>query len=269
MLSDRYNRKIDYLRISVTDRCNQRCAYCMPAHPFIPKSHDDILSYEQIHSVAKVAAGLGITKIRLTGGEPTVRKNIDRLVAKLSTVKGIEEVSMTTNATLLTSLAGKLKKAGLARVNISIDSLDPARYTRVTGGGNLADALAGLDEAIAADLTSIKINMVILENTTEQEIEKLARFCRDKNLHLQKIMRFSLYDRLDLSTRFKTQRPPKCSRCNRLRITADGFLKPCLFSNDEIKIDFTDIAGSITKAVQRKPENGSSCANRVMSQIGG
>lgn len=269
MLLDRFNRKIDYLRISVTDRCNYRCTYCMPGSVFVHKSHSDIISYEQIESLTKVAAKIGITKIRLTGGEPLVRKNIEQLVAKLTAIDGIDEVCMTTNGSLLVDMAVKMKQNGLGRVNISIDSLDADRYRRVTRGGDLCKAIAGVDAAIKAGLTPIKINMVILDDTTETDIETMKTFCEQKGLQLQKIMQFSLYDRADLDRRFQTERPPKCNRCNRLRLTADGFLKPCLFSDNEIKVNFDNIRRSILEAVVKKPENGSSCRNRLMNQIGG
>jgi len=269
LLLDRFNRKIDYLRISVTDRCNYRCVYCMSEVGVVLKDHGEILSYEQIELLAKVAAKMGIRKIRLTGGEPLVRKNVEQLVAKLTAIDGIDEVCMTTNGSLLADMAVKLKQNGLGRVNISIDSLDADRYRQITRGGVLQQVLAGVDAAIKAELTPIKINMVILNDTTEKDIETMKAFCERRGLQLQKIMQFSLYDRADLSRRFRTERPPKCSRCNRLRLTADGFLKPCLFSDNEIKVDFSNIAGSILKAVAKKPENGSSCRNRLMSQIGG
>ena len=233
------------------------------------KNHSDILSYEQIVSFAKVAAKMGIRKIRLTGGEPLVRKDIEQLVAKLTAIDGIDEVCMTTNGSLLTDMAMKLKRSGLSRANISIDSLDANRFRRITGGGDLRQALAGIEAAKKAELAPIKINMVILNDTTEEKIEKMQAFCDQHGLQLQKIMQFSLYDRADLSSRFKTQRPPKCSHCNRLRLTADGYLKPCLFSDNEVKVDFDNIAGSILEAVAKKPENGSHCRNRLMSQIGG
>jgi cyclic pyranopterin phosphate synthase len=225
----------------------------MPDSVFVHKSHSDIISYEQVESLTKVAAKMGITKIRLTGGEPLVRKNIAQLVAKLTAIDGIDEVCMTTNGSLLADMAVKLKQNGLGRVNISIDSLDADRYRRITRGGHLCKAVAGVDAAVKAGLTLIKIN----------------RFCEQKGLQLQKIMQFSLYDRADLGRRFQTERPPKCSRCNRLRLTADGFLKPCLFSDNEIKVNFDNISRSILEAVAKKPENGSSCRNRLMNQIGG
>ena len=233
------------------------------------KNHSDILSYEQIELVTKAAAKIGITKVRLTGGEPLVRKDIERLVAKLSAIDGIDEVCMTTNGSLLAAKAATLKRSGLGRVNISIDSLDADRYRRITRGGDLCRVFAGVGAAVKAELTPIKINMVILDDTTEEDIETMKAFCEQRALQLQKIMRFSLYDRADLSRRFRTERPPECSRCNRLRLTADGFLKPCLFSDSEIKVDFGDIGGSILEAVAKKPENGSYCRNRLMSQIGG
>lgn len=269
MLSDRFNRRIDYLRISVTDRCNHRCTYCMPDAPFVPKDHSDILSYEQIDSFVKVAAEMGIRKVRLTGGEPLVRKNIEQLIAKLSAVEGIDELCMTTNGSLLAQMARKLKRSGLSRVNISMDSLDPDTYRTTTRGGDLREVLAGIDAAIEAELSPVKINMVVLDNTTETDIEAMENFCQDRGLELQKIMQFSLYDRSDLSERFHTERPPNCSLCNRLRLTADGFLKPCLFSDEEVKVDFDNIADSILEAVTKKPENGTSCRKRRMNQIGG
>ena len=238
----------------------------------MPRSRGDILSFERIESFTKVAARMGITKVRLTGGEPLVRKGIEQLVAKLSCIDGVNEVCMTTNGSLLAAKAATLKRSGLSRVNVSIDSLDADRYRWITRGGDLGQAVAGVDAAIKAGLTPIKINMVILEDTTEDDIEKMQAFCKQRGLQLQKIMQFSLYDRTDLSppvAGFRTERPPKCSCCNRLRLTADGFLKPCLFSDREIKVDFDDIRGSIREAVVKKPENGSSCRNRLMSQIGG
>ena len=244
----------------------------MPEDIFVPKSRRDILSYEQIKSFSKVAVRMGITKVRLTGGEPLVRKGIEQLVAKLSCIDGIDEVCMTTNGSLLAEKAVTLKRNGLRRVNVSIDSLDADRYRWITRGGDLGQAIAGVDAAIKAELTPIKINMVILDDTSESDIEKMQAFCKQRGLQLQKIMQFSLYDGTDLSpplAGFQTERPPKCSCCNRLRLTADGFLKPCLFSDREIKVDFNDISGSIRETVAKKPENGSFCRNRLMSQIGG
>jgi cyclic pyranopterin phosphate synthase len=241
----------------------------MPQAPFVPKDHGDILSYERIESFVKVAVRLGITKVRLTGGEPLARKGIEQLVARLSSIKGIGDFCMTTNGSRLAEMAAVLKQNGLGRVNISVDSLDARRYDRITSGGDLQEAMAGIEAAIKAELFPVKINMVILDDTSSEEMEAMRAFCAQRHLRLQKIMQFSLYDRADLSKRFETERPPKCEKCNRLRLTADGFLKPCLFSDDEIRVDFGDIEGAIREAVARKPENGSFCRKRYMSQIGG
>ena len=233
------------------------------------KHPSEILSYEQIEAFAKVAAELGIRKVRLTGGEPLVRKDIEKLLGRLSKIEGIDEVCMTTNGSALLERAVQLKRNGLARVNISIDTLDAQRYHRITRGGDLRKVLAGIDAAVNAGLTPIKINMVILDDTTQEDIAKMKAFCEQRGLRLQKIMQFSLYDRADLSRRFQTERPPKCARCNRLRLTADGFLKACLFSDEELPVNFDDIRGSILQAVMKKPESGHSCRNRIMRQIGG
>lgn len=266
---DRFNREINYLRISVTDRCNHRCVYCMPQEGVVLRLHEEILSYEQIEAIVREGVALGVRKVRITGGEPLIRRDIENLVGMLSRIDGIHELCMTTNGTRLLEMAGKLKNNGLNRVNISIDSLDPVRYCEITRGGDLKEALAGVKAALEAGLKPIKINMVILEDTTEAEVERMKKFCEDKDMKLQKIMQFSLYDRSDLKMRFQAERPPECSQCNRLRLTADGFLKPCLFSEDEVKVDFDDIRGSILRAVALKPENGSSCRTRTMCEIGG
>ncbi|MCK5850061.1 MAG: radical SAM protein [Kiritimatiellae bacterium] len=266
---DIFNRDITYLRISVTDRCNHRCVYCMPEAGVALKTHANILSYEQIETFVRTAAEMGISKVRLTGGEPLVRKNIEQLVYNLSKINGITELCMTTNGVYLTEKAQALKTAGLNRVNISIDTLDSDKYRRITRCGDLSQVLKGIDSAIKADLTPIKLNMVIFEDTTEQEVKAMQNFCTEKGLSLQKITRFSLYDRHDLINRFHAERPPQCSACNRLRLTSDGFLKPCLFSEDEIKVDFDNIYDSIVTAIGKKPESGSACRSRRMNQIGG
>ena len=266
---DRFDREINYLRISVTDRCNLRCVYCMPESGIMLKKREDILSYEQIEKIGQVAAEMGITKMRLTGGEPLVRRDIENLVGRLSRIRGLNELCLTTNGTRLSEMALKLKVNGLSRVNISMDTMDPDRYRAITRGGDLRKVLEGIDAALDAGLTPVKVNMVILEDTTEVEVERVHEFCKQKGLQLQKIIRFSLCDRQNLKMRFHAERPPKCSACNKLRLTVDGFLKPCLFSENEIKVDLDDIQRSLLDAVARKPESGSSCRNRSMCQIGG
>jgi len=266
---DRFNRKIDYLRVSVTDRCNHKCIYCTPGNRAILETRRDILSYEQIETIVRESVALGVKKVRLTGGEPLIRRDVERLVEKLSRCEGLSELCMTTNGVYLLDKARNLKSAGLDRVNVSIDSLDPDRYREITRGGELQKALEGIDRALEAGLVPVKINMVVLEDTTENEVEKMQRFCVEKGLDLQRIMRFSLYDRDDLSLRFRTERPPKCAQCNRLRLTSDGFLKPCLFSEHEVKVDLGNIRQSILRAVDAKPRRGSACRTRSMAEIGG
>lgn len=270
MLIDPFGRKITYLRISLTDRCNYRCIYCMTEEGVALKPYEDILRYEEIEQIARVGAELGINKIRLTGGEPLVKKNVTHLVECLAAIDGLSEVNMTTNGSLLTfQLARELKQAGLTRVNISLDTLDKVKFARLTRGGNIDDVFRGITAAKDAGLEPIKINMVIFQDTVVEEINALRAFCDRNQLRLQTIKHFSLYDKKDPAGAKFANRPPKCINCNRLRITSDGYIKPCLFSSDEIKINPADIKNSFLTATRAKPESGSSCRNRTMCQIGG
>jgi len=271
MLVDKFDRKIDYLRISVTDRCNYRCTYCMPESGVSLKSHESILSFEDITAIAEEAAELGIEKIRLTGGEPLVRKNVGVLVAMLGRIEKINDLTMTTNAVFLSGeSARELRDAGLTRINISLDTLDPGRFKEITRGGDINDVLGGIEAARKAGFDKIKINMIIFSETTPEEVESMRTFCDDRGLVLQTIKHFSLYNRDEMVGDVDIfDRPAPCSGCNRIRLTADGFLKPCLFSDDEIRIDMDDIKGSLLKAVEGKPLQGTSCCNRSMYQIGG
>ena len=267
MLVDRWGRKIDYLRVSVTDRCNLRCEYCMPEEGVPLKEHGEILSYERITEVVRVAVRLGIERVRLTGGEPLVRKGVVALVGMLSEIEGLREVAMTTNGVLLTPpVATALKKAGLARLNISLDTLDPVMYGKITRGGEVGDVLRAIVAARDAGFSGTKINMVVPPRTAREEIERMRSFCEAEGLVLQTINRFSLSSRMGGEG---FDRPLPCWKCNRLRLTADGFIKPCLFSDVEIPVDFDDIEGSIIEAVAAKPAAGTSCSVRTMSQIGG
>ncbi len=271
MLIDRFGRNIDYLRISVTDRCNYRCIYCMPETGIVLKKHDEILDFESIVMIADKAAGLGLTKIRLTGGEPLVRKKIEVLVGMLGRIEKIRELSMTTNAVLLTTgMASTLKEAGLSRVNISLDTLDPEKFRAITRGGDIGDVLSGITAAREAGLDPVKINMIIFSDTRLNEVASMRRFCKEKGLILQTIKHFSLYNREDTECDVRIfDRPGLCGECNRLRLTADGCFKPCLFSDNEIKVDLNDIENSILEAVAGKPLQGTACCNRLMYQIGG
>ncbi len=270
MLRDCFGRAVNYLRVSVTDKCNFRCVYCMPEEGIRLKDSSEILRLEQIAQIAAAGAKLGITQVRITGGEPLVRRNLVQLIRWIAQIPKIEEVVMTTNGVLLDSkTAFALKDAGLGRLNISLDTLRPERFRKTTRCGQLQDTLNGVAAAKAAGLTPIKINMVIFQDTTQFEIDEMLAFCTQEGLTLQKIMQFSLYDRKDNVSNFQTDRPPKCAGCNRLRLTADGYFKPCLLSNNEIKVDMNRIEESILQAVRAKPKCGASCNSRVMSQIGG
>lgn len=173
-LFDSFSRRINYMRISVTDRCDLRCIYCTDR--FDPNlGHDDILRYEEIHRIVQAAAGLGVKKLRLTGGEPLMRLHLSRLVELLVHTEGIDEVSLTTNGTQLARYAGELKAAGLRRVNVSLDTLKPDRFERITGSNRLKDVLAGIEAAREAGLNPVKINMVVLRDVNDDEVLDLAR----------------------------------------------------------------------------------------------
>ncbi len=270
MLVDPYGRIVTYLRVSVTDRCNFRCSYCMPADGVVWKPRSAILRYEEIERIARVAAALGISKIKITGGEPLLKRNIERLVGLLSAIDGIRDIGMSTNGSLLTAKkAVSLKSAGLCRVNVSLDTLDPWMFSRITRGGDIRRVLDGIQAACAAGLAPVKINMVIFENTTDSEVGAMRNFCENSGLVLQTIRRFSLHCRDTKDTGMETQRPPQCFRCDKLRLTADGMLKPCLFSDTEIPIDPDNIKQSLAAAAAAKPMRGRVCSNRIMNQIGG
>ena len=264
---DSFGRKIDYLRISVTDKCNLRCVYCMPPEGVPPLRHDEILSFEEIAAAARAAANLGITKIRLTGGEPLVRRGIANLVRMLARIPGVETLAMTTNAALLSpALARELKDAGLQRINISLDSLDPERYAALTRCGKLDEAISGIQAALSLSIP-VKINMVIFPETTEEEIERMRAWCAEMGVTMQRIARYALENAKDDA--HSCERPPPCSVCNRLRLTADGMLRPCLRAQIEVPFKPESAEESIRAAIAKKPEMGGTCSDRTITQIGG
>ncbi|MCL5022322.1 MAG: GTP 3',8-cyclase MoaA [Nitrospirae bacterium] len=278
-LRDNFHRVIDYLRISITDRCNLRCIYCMPASGVRPLEHKEILTYEEVLRVVRVAATLGVRKIRLTGGEPLTRKNLTYLVASLKKIAGIEDMSLTTNGILLEKYARELADAGLDRVNVSLDSLRPDRFREMTRGGEISAVLRGIEAAEKAGLMPIKINMVPIRGLNGDEIEEFARMTLDTAYHVRFIEFMPIgakdfwSDKRYISTnetkalvekigplspvRLRRNGPARyfrfdsapgvigfisalthhfCGDCNRLRITADGKLRPCLFSETEIDL---------------------------------
>jgi GTP 3',8-cyclase len=264
---DSYKRHISYLRISVTDRCNLACTYCMPEQVVFSPDRNAILGFEEITGIVRELVPTGITKIRLTGGEPLVRKGVDELVGMISGIPGIREIVMTTNGQLLEPMAASLFSAGLQRVNISLDTLDPDRYRELTRGGDLRRVLKGIDAAVKAGLNPVKINCVITPDTMENELEKLKDFCRSKELELRFIRQMNLgagkFWRVDGGE------GGHCRICNRMRLTADGRFIPCLFSEKEFSIREHGIPGAFIRAVEEKPERGRVNSRSTFYGIGG
>ncbi|MHB1420269.1 MAG: GTP 3',8-cyclase MoaA [Bacillota bacterium] len=184
-MQDAFGRNIDYLRISVTDRCNLRCIYCMPPEGVKLKKHEEILSLEEIFQIANSSAKLGINRFRITGGEPLVRKNMVELVSKLASIPGVEDLAMTTNGVLLKSFAAALKTAGLRRVNVSMDTLDDDKYHFVTRGGQLSTVLEGITSALEAGLDPVKVNVVIMRDFNEMEVLDFVRLAREWGVHVR------------------------------------------------------------------------------------
>ena len=185
MLTDKYNRPIKDLRISVTDRCNFRCTYCMPLDDYAWIDRAEILTFEEIERLAAIFIELGVEKIRLTGGEPLLRRNIESLVAKLAVLPGLKDLSMTTNGSSLTEKASALKSAGLSRVNVSIDTLDPEKFKAMSKRGDLARVLEGVFAAKSAGLNPIKINAVVESGVNDDSILDLVEFARTNGFGLR------------------------------------------------------------------------------------
>jgi GTP 3',8-cyclase len=264
---DRFERNINYLRISVTDRCNLRCTYCMPADGIQLLKHSDILTFDEITSFCKVALNYGVTKVRLTGGEPLVRKGISALVRMLSDLNGISDLSMTTNGVLLKEYAEELKSAGLHRVNISLDTVDPVRFTEITRGGNINDVFSGIKAAIDAGLLPVKINCVIKESKEEPEARAVTDFCANNNLEIRYIRQMDL-----VRGHFSTVvggTGGDCSACNRLRLTANGKLKPCLFDDLEFDVRKLGFEKAFINAIDLKPACGTVNKKGAFYNIGG
>ena len=266
---DKFNREINYLRISVTDRCNLRCSYCMPAEGIPKKKHTEIISYEDIIKVVRSAVGTGINKIRITGGEPLVRKDIISLIEGIKSVPGVKELVLTTNGVLLEKRAEDLRKAGIDRINISLDTLDPEKYKKLVRIGEISHVLKGIEKIIEAGFTDTKINMVLIPGFNDDEIEDMKEFCNSRGLSLQRINHYSLHDINSINRKYEAERPLKCSVCNRIRLTSEGKLKPCLFSDIEIPLDKDDPEKSLRQAVLSKPRQGSMNTTKENWEIGG
>lgn len=277
-LVDRFQRKHTYLRISVTDRCNFRCRYCMPPDGLEWRARDEILSFEEIDRLARLFARLGVDKIRLTGGEPTVRKGIEDLIGKLATIPGVDSLLMTTNGTTLATHANRYRQKGLTGLNVSLDSLRRERFAEITLRDELARVLAGIDAAIEAGFDSVKVNMVVMAGVNDDELLDFVEFARSKPINVRFIefmpfdgngwkpvsvlpyqeMRSRIEERYQLrpittapeavgkdfaiegfqgTIGFVTSMTESfCDGCNRVRLTAEGAFKPCLFSGSETSL---------------------------------
>lgn len=264
---DSYNREISYLRISVTDRCNLACSYCMPEQVAADAGLNKLLDFEEITGIVRTLAPLGISKIRLTGGEPLVRKGVEKLVGMISGIEGIGEVTMTTNGQLLEKMAGSLAMAGLHRVNISLDTLDPKRYREITRGGDIRRVLKGIDAAMEAGLHPVKINCVLTPETDPDEIRDLKAFGQSMELEVRFIRQMNLW--AGKFWRVEGGEGGHCRICNRMRLTADGRFIPCLFSDREFSIKKYGVREAFTRAVQQKPERGKVNARNTFYGIGG
>ena len=264
---DGFGRELNYLRISVTDRCNLRCRYCMPSGGVNMLPHEEILSFEEIAEVVRTAVEMGFKKVRLTGGEPLVRRGIIDLVKMLAAIDGIEDYAMTTNGILLAQYAGALADAGLHRVNISLDTTDLTRYAELTRGGNIRDVFAGIDAALRCGLTPVKLNCVFNGSSAESDAEAVKKFGRDKGLEVRiiRLMDFA-------SGRFSVVEGGTggdCPRCNRLRLSSDGMIRPCLFSDLSFSVRKLGAEEALRRAAGEKPRAGGPCTHAWMHGIGG
>ncbi|MGC9055607.1 MAG: GTP 3',8-cyclase MoaA [Candidatus Saccharicenans sp.] len=278
-MKDRFKRQINYMRISVTDRCNLRCFYCRGVHDFSFIAHEEILTYEEILRLVRLALQLGINRFRLTGGEPLVRKGIEHLVQEINSLDEVRDLSLTTNGVLLLNYLEKLKAAGLKRLNVSLDSLQPEKFKKITGFNKLQNVLEAIVRAVDLGFEPVKINVVLLKGIND-EIENLLRLAYELPVHLRfiELMEFSPVDGYfvsgkkiyeQLAQKYKLEpvavagsgparnyyrikgmkgsfgfilpySDPFCGSCNRLRLSADGKLQTCLFSNET-----TDLKGPL------------------------
>lgn len=324
---DTYGRQIDYLRISVTDRCNLRCRYCMPAEGIEDQGHKQILSLEQIYRIIKAAGRSGISKVRITGGEPLVRKNITGFIKEISGLPEIEDISMTSNGILFLDMADELKQAGLNRVNLSLDTLENRKYRYITRKGDVEQAWRSVLKALELGMHPVKINVVVIKGFNDDEILDFATLAYEFPLHIRFIEFMPIGD-LDFHTedkvlsmeavknivaqkyqmtndiKVKGYGPAKyvrlrggrgslgfisplsdhfCSECNRIRLTADGKLRGCLYNKSEIDLRLAlynncsdeQLLTLFRKAIMMKPgqhhmlEGWGKDNPRKMYQIGG
>ncbi len=239
----------------------------MPSQGVPLVRHEDVLTFEEITAVAQAAAAMGITKVRLTGGEPLVRRGIVRLVRMLAAIGGVDDLSMTTNGTLLAQYAGPLAAAGLNRVNISLDAVDPTRYAAITRGGDVRQVLAGIDAAIDAGFVPVRINCVVETDSQEPDAQDVARFAAATGLEVRFVRRMDLVQ--GTFAVVEGGHGGDCPRCNRLRLSSDGWIRPCLLANLCFNVRELGVVEALTRAVKSKPQAGSACTDRFMHAIGG
>jgi len=264
---DRYNRNIHYLRISVTDRCNLRCKYCMPEKGIELLRHEDILSFEEIVSFTKIAVENGFDKVRITGGEPLIRKNVAYLIQSLANIDGIKDLSLTTNGILLTEFAKSLKDAGLNRVNVSLDTVDPDRYKEITRGGDFNLVMQGIDAAEMAGLLPIKINCVVHKSSHEPDAIGVKAFCKSRKFNVRFIHQMDLESGKYAPVEGGTG--GDCNKCNKLRLSSDGNLRPCLFNDFSFNVRKLGAEKAIHMAIEAKPDCGTKSVHNRFNVIGG
>ena len=303
-MKDSFGRRIEYLRVSVTDKCNLRCVYCMPLEGMPWMRRDELLTYEEIERIVRTMAGLGLRRVRITGGEPLVRRDLTELVRMLAAVPGIDDVSMSTNAVLLAEHAETLRAAGVGRLNISLDSLRPDRVEAIARRpGCFSPIMEGFDAAERAGFDPIKVNVVLIRGQNDDEIEDFAAITRERPWHVRFIELMPTGANLELSAKqfvscqealaklqaVDRQEPVSgpwgngpatyyrfpgapgtvgvitpmshtyCDRCNRMRLTADGHLRPCLFGDIQTNLRDPlraggDLVGLIEETLRIKPE---------------
>ncbi|NOU17295.1 MAG: radical SAM protein [Bacteroidales bacterium] len=264
---DHYNRNINYLRVSITDRCNLRCTYCMPEEGVALLSHNEILSFDEIVAFIKEAVSLGITKVRITGGEPLVRKGVVELVRMIAQIPGIEDLSMTTNAILMSQFAEPLWAAGLRRINVSLDTVDPIKFKLITRGGDVNQVLQGLEEAKRVGFNPIKLNCVIDKSSDEPDAQELKDFANRNGFDVRFIPKMNLEK--GIFGQVEGGEGGNCASCNRLRLTANGLVKPCLFSDIGYSVRELGSKEAIIKAIGIKPESGTTNQKGKFYNIGG
>ena len=315
-MKDNYGREINYLRLSITDLCNYRCVYCMDSDGVKKLEHSDILSIEELINISKIAVECGINKIRLTGGEPLVRKGVLQLCEGLKTINGLEELVLTTNGAKLSEMAGDLKSVGVDRINISLDTLNEDKFKKITRIGCLEEVLKGIEEAIKVGFKDIKLNVVLMAGINDDEIEDFVALTKNNEVSVRFIELMPIgpckdhYDERFISNNIVIEKIPDlrfvrkdgvaniykledsvgtvglispitdifCEQCNRLRVTADGRLLPCLHSDLEYNIrglSDQELKDALVTAIKNKPcghniaEKHASDNPDYMNKIGG